>query len=469
MRTFVEALCRLMLRIFFRRVDVVGLGHVPARGPLLIVANHPNGLMDPLVLLSKSPRPVSFMSKEPLFRTPVISLFVKGLDCLPVYRKKDGADTGANRRTMEAARALLARGGAIGIFPEGISHDEPQLQPLKTGAARMALAAQRLISDAGSDEPLRIQPVGLFFEQKGTFRSEAVIVWGPPIDVPVVAIDEAAEPGREDTLALTEAIGAHMRALTPEAPDAERVAMAARVARLLSALEVEEGQAATPAGPGRRLSIMQRLLSGHLRAEALAPDRLAQIVARIAAHERDLGYWRLPPDHGADLSTAGAPARSLVLTLLMLVALSPLALFGLALSYPAYRLIGWLARRYFSKDPDITATAKTLGGLLLFPLSWLVAAALVWARLGLLPALITLLLSPVCAFASLHFADHVDALQSARRSLRMGLSRSERLAALRSERLAIRDELVAIERELEPDQPLGPSGGGGSVSSSQTT
>jgi glycerol-3-phosphate O-acyltransferase / dihydroxyacetone phosphate acyltransferase len=72
MRRFIEALCRLMLRVFFRRVDAVGLENVPDSGPLLMVANHPNGLMDPLLLLSRSPRPVSFMAKEPLFRMPLI-------------------------------------------------------------------------------------------------------------------------------------------------------------------------------------------------------------------------------------------------------------------------------------------------------------------------------------------------------------------------------------------------------------
>ena len=38
-----RALVRLMLRIFFRRIEVVGLEHVPARGPLLVVATHGNG------------------------------------------------------------------------------------------------------------------------------------------------------------------------------------------------------------------------------------------------------------------------------------------------------------------------------------------------------------------------------------------------------------------------------------------
>lgn len=449
MRAFVEGLCRLMLRIFFSRVDVVGVKQVPADGPLLIVANHPNGLMDPLVMLTQSPRPVSFMSKEPLFRTPVASMFVKALDCLPIYRKKDGADTTANRRTMEAARAILGRGGAIGIFPEGISHDEPRLQPLKTGAARMALATQRLIADAGGGTPLRIQPVGLFFEDKATFRSEAVIVWGPPIEVPLVEIDAAAEPGRDDTHALNETIAARMRALAPDAPDAGRVAMAARIARLLAAVEVQEGEHSETPGMGHRLALMQRLLSGYARAETAEPGRLRRVLARIEQYERDLSYWRLPPELSAQLPGRGV-VRSLLATLVRMTLLAPLAGVGLLLNYPAYRLLGWASRRFTGGQNDVVSTVKTLGGLVLFPLSWTLAALLVALSAGALDALVLLLGAAPASWAALHFADHLDALGSARRSLGLWLARGDRHASLQQAQREIRDELVAIEAALDP-------------------
>jgi len=138
LRRFVTPLLRLIATIFFRRIDIVGWEKVPA-GPVIFAVNHPNGLIDPLFLLCFTPRPVSFLAKAPLFRMPLIGWLARGIDSIPVYRTQDNYSTSQNRQTFAAARALLQRGGAIAIFPEGTTHSEPRLKSFKTGAARIAL------------------------------------------------------------------------------------------------------------------------------------------------------------------------------------------------------------------------------------------------------------------------------------------------------------------------------------------
>src|SRR6266566_2202020 len=141
-RRIIVAILRFAMRVYFRRVEVVGLEHVPPRSPVIFVLNHPNALVDPAFLLSLAPRRVSFLAKSPLFRMPVLGYFVRAMDSLPVYRQQDeGEDVSKNREMFVAARKLLSRGGTIGICPEGVSHDEPRLRPIKTGAARIALGA----------------------------------------------------------------------------------------------------------------------------------------------------------------------------------------------------------------------------------------------------------------------------------------------------------------------------------------
>src|SRR5918992_1703641 len=179
-RRILCAVLRLALRIYFRRVEIVGLENVPADKPVIFVLNHPNALVDPVFLLCLAPRRVSFLAKAPLFHMPVIGYLVKSLDSLPVYRRQDeGQDVTKNEETFVAARKLLAAGGTIGICPEGVSHDEPGLRPVKTGAARIALGAM----STGEVKDLKIVPAGLYYTSKTTFCSAVLLHFGKPIEI----------------------------------------------------------------------------------------------------------------------------------------------------------------------------------------------------------------------------------------------------------------------------------------------
>ena len=127
------------LELFYRLRRLGGV--IPETGPIIIVANHPNGLVDPALVAHSCEREICFLAKEPLFRLPVIGALLRSMKALPVYRRMDGHNTGSNEKTFDAVDDALGNGRAICLFPEGISHDEPELQPLKTGAARMALGA----------------------------------------------------------------------------------------------------------------------------------------------------------------------------------------------------------------------------------------------------------------------------------------------------------------------------------------
>ncbi|HEX6066442.1 MAG TPA: 1-acyl-sn-glycerol-3-phosphate acyltransferase, partial [Longimicrobiales bacterium] len=150
-------------------------GGVPP-GPALIVANHPNALLDPLIIFRVAARVVRPLAKEPLFRHPLIGPVLKALGGLPVYRRQDAPDQmHQNERTFEAAVAALHAGDAVQIYPEGQSHSEAHLTPFKTGAARIAFKAE---ADAGWQLGLQIVPIGLTYTRKTFFRGRAVAVVG---------------------------------------------------------------------------------------------------------------------------------------------------------------------------------------------------------------------------------------------------------------------------------------------------
>src|SRR5215207_3549729 len=207
-RRLIVAVVRLALRIYFQRIEVTGLEHVPHETPVIFVLNHPNALVDPVFLLCLAPRPVSFLAKAPLFRMPIIGYLVKQLDSLPVYRRQDeGEDITKNQETFIAARQLLSRGGTIAICPEGVSHDAPGLKPIKTGAARISLAA----ISTGEVSDLKILPAGLYYTSKTSFRSSALLYFGNPIAVEPVKLDPDGNPPRDAVRQLSDQIAKALR------------------------------------------------------------------------------------------------------------------------------------------------------------------------------------------------------------------------------------------------------------------
>src|SRR5690349_4151648 len=202
---FVRFLARLACRLFYR-VDCVN--KPPASGATLLLPNHPNALLDPAVIWATAERDIRFLAKSTLF-DGALKFIVAGSGAIPVYRKLDqGADVSKNRETFAAVDAALSAGDAICIFPEGVSHSEGRLMPLRTGAARMALAAER----AGTR--VNLIPVGLNFERKTTFRSRVTVVYGQPFSCQDLADANAHPDGVRE---LTDRIAMRMRRLLIEA------------------------------------------------------------------------------------------------------------------------------------------------------------------------------------------------------------------------------------------------------------
>ena len=318
-----------------------------------------------MFLLCLAPRRVSFLAKAPLFRWPVIGSLVRALDSLPAYRQQDkGEDVNRNRETFAAARGLLLRGGTIGICPEGVSHNEPRLKPLKTGAARIALNAV----SSGQSIDLKIVPVGLYYTAKTSFRSSALLHFGEPLAVQPTTLDADGAPPREAARALSSQIESALRDVILHAEHDEALGLIERTERIFSAEELsgqDEEQSLT-----RSRDLRQRFLEGYVLLRTRSPRRIAAVEARVNRFESELNQAGLDP---LDLSlpkTATQTITRLVLQILTCVLLAPFALIGAVLHYPAYRLAGYLARTFSRGEADVVSTFKIIAALLLFPLTW---------------------------------------------------------------------------------------------------
>jgi glycerol-3-phosphate O-acyltransferase/dihydroxyacetone phosphate acyltransferase len=157
---------RRSLHLYYSRIEVEGRERLPAGGAVLFVANHPNSLMDPALIGYTAQRPVHFFAKAPLFDVPVFGALMHALGMVPAYRGQDDkASVRKNLETLDVGAQYLGRGEAVGIFPEGKTHDREGLEQVRTGAARIAWPAVQ--SGAG----VMIVPLGLNYERKEKFRS----------------------------------------------------------------------------------------------------------------------------------------------------------------------------------------------------------------------------------------------------------------------------------------------------------
>lgn len=162
----------ISLHWFYRDIRVIGKERIPLTGPLLIAVNHQNALVDSLIAGWVVQRHITMTAKATLVDNPFIAVLFKILNVVPLRRISDEARNSDALPTNRSRNAgafreilhVLERHGAVLIFPEGKSHNETGLEPLKTGLARLALQAQ----DESGIGHLKILPLGLVFEEKGT-------------------------------------------------------------------------------------------------------------------------------------------------------------------------------------------------------------------------------------------------------------------------------------------------------------
>lgn len=453
-------LARLVVRVFFRRVERVGAARLPPAGPALLVANHQNGMMDPLLIVAALPlgAPVPrFLATHTLWRNPALRPWLELGGVIPVYRPQDvagAASPGRNLGAFARCHEQLAAGGRVALFPEGTSHSEPSLVPLKTGAARIVLETARRFAVV---VPL-VVPIGLLFEAKGSFRSRALVEIGDPIDPsPEIAADRAHGGGAEDAPAaeavhaLTARIDSGLHAVTLSYGSWEEARRIGRAAELFQRDLEASGGLPGEAALAARFSAQRAFIDGYAALCRRFPERTAAAAAAVESYDRLLGDLDLRDDQVAATYPAAPVAAWLLRTALRLLVPLPLALVGMALNWIPYRLVGEIAARA-TREPDMPASFKVFGGIVLFPLAWLVEAVLA-ARLTGPPAGLraaaagaVLLAAPLTGWLALRFDDARGRLVREARAYLLLRSRRAIAAELRRRRAAALAEVRELAR-----------------------
>jgi glycerol-3-phosphate O-acyltransferase/dihydroxyacetone phosphate acyltransferase len=438
----VRVIARFWIWFFFERVEVRHPERVPPRGPVLLCINHPNNLIDSLLVGSVLPRTVHYLATAALFRNPLMARFLVALGVIPVYRKAD--DPTMRDRSMEmfaACAEAFDRGRLIAIYPEGATRSEAHLQRIKTGAARIALGYE-----AHAAGRLAVVPVGLSFEARKRFRGRVLVSFGEPLNVSSFLAVYRDEPAKA-LHALTTAL---QWAMEREVVHVERIHTTA-LARAVEALyrgEIE-GELWEERGlSGTQIDPFQ--LSGSI-ADAVEhfrkqdPERIERLWHRILGYHAGLAAYRLRDEAVRTRLERTAERQRVARSWQTIVGL-PLFGYGAAVNFLPYYLPGWLAGR-MSRRPTDYATIRLLASVVAFPLFWALETSLVAATAGLRWAVAFLVSLPLGGLVAYRYLIGTGRL---RHQLRFGallLTRAQEARRLIAERREIVEELERARRD----------------------
>ena len=355
-------LIRLAAHVFFRRIELVGLEHIPMSNAAIFYGNHPNSLLDPGLITAFGERKLHFAAKDTLFSQPLTCGLFRRLGAVPIKRRKDHPDGPLdNQEAFSALYKILEEGKAMGIFPEGISHNGVQLAELKTGAARIALEMHR------RGVKVLLVPCGLNYLKRGRFRSTVLIQFGEPISVHKWLNAHAPTTPHPDARALTDHMELHLRALTINAESWEDLALLDTVRRLYQPPRITIEERAE----------LARRFNAHYPALRNMPD-IISLSNSVSAYRQDLYSLGLRDrDLNASLNTSALVFRLLRHLTLVLVWL-PLALLGAPLHMPLALFLNW-SSRLIAPRKNVIATTHFLVGVFTLLATYLGLGVLTWS------------------------------------------------------------------------------------------
>lgn len=455
MYALLRAIAGIALRWYYSDVQIEGSERIPRDRPLLLTVNHPNALVDALLVGWIMPRRVLITAKATLFAHPLADRALRWLGVVPLRRASDERIAGAvapsaerNTQTFEAVNRALARGGCVLIFPEGRTPDEPSLAPLKTGAARMALHA---VESAAVPE-LAILPIGLVFERKEKPRSRVLATVGQPIVVrDWIAASRETVARTSPVDALTREIEASLRALTLSYATLDEAARGMRLARAIAsilddapAIGVVDRRFGIEARIARRIDELGASLASADAALRARAERLVADIERLMADTSRAGLSL----EDVQIDLAVTPATRFVAREGWYFAVGgPIAAWGWLNHWLPLRLARAIAMRNVASAAD-PAMRTIVAGSALVTLAYLAQTIAVGSLLGWEAGVAYLVSLPLAADVNFALADR---MRRARRRARafLRLRAHPRVQALLRERLlALRAEALELDRAL---------------------
>ena len=350
------------IRLYYRQVRVTGREYLETNGPKIILANHPNTLMDAWMIGHICNQRIYYMAKGTFFNNRLKRWVLGGLGMIPINRKVDSKiESVSNSDSFEACYKLLEEGKTLVIFPEGNSYQERLLRKLKSGAARIALETElRNEKKLG----LSIIPVGLNYTKPEKFRSSVLATVGAPID-PKPFVDLFKIDSLKAARKLTEEIRIAMTRLLVNSEIKEEEELVEGIVDILSSEYVKTPEK----GVERNVKEMREVFSQMHVIRISQPWKIKEIELLVESLKIRIKNLEIKSDFLDRKYRTSLFVRQLITSFFVLFMGFPLFAFGLIHNFVQYKLVDFLVQR-FVKDVEYYAPVSVLFSLIIYPLTY---------------------------------------------------------------------------------------------------
>lgn len=348
------------MRLYYRRIKTIHSERLDGKGPRIIIANHPNTLMDAWIIGSSCKGKIHYMTKGTFFNSPWKKRLLMSLGMIPINRRDDSKTQGvSNNDSFELCYQLLEQGKTLVIFPEGNSFAEKLLRKLKSGTARIALETERRNN---GQLGLKIIPMGLVYLQPEKFRSSVLVNVGEEID-PLPYLELFKEDSLKAARQLTEVFRENLVELLVHAETPEHESIADQVVSLLASSYVKDQNENLIQDVGFIKRVNQSI--NHLA--KTEPDRISEIEQLVYQLNWRTEQLRIRPDFLDRNYRAGMFMRQMLFSLIGLILGLPIFIYGFIHNILPYKLTDKIMP-HLTKDPEYYAPIAILLGLALYPL-----------------------------------------------------------------------------------------------------
>lgn len=440
----IKPVARLALRVFFARFKVTGKEHIPKDGPIILIANHPNTFMDPVILASLTGPKVFFLAKGSLFKGTFRSWLLKSMHLIPIYRAQDNTGTDLKAKNEQVFRKcydFLKEKGTLLIFPEGVSIQGRHLHKIKTGTARISLGAE---ADADFSLDLKIIPFGLNYSNPRRFRSEVFVSIGEPL-MPKNYQEDYEKNAFGAAQKLTTDIRETLEKLTIVTADRKEDELVRQIEDLYKSELSEEFELSEKQQADDFLltkSILEAL--HHFRKQD--PERVENLEEKLLRYQD--GLEKLQLNNGVFGGKRGGSLLSSALRYALVLVLGfPLHLYGLLNNYLPYIIPSKVAD-LLTREPEYRAPIMMTSGIFTFSFFYILQIIVFALLNGTWPLTVLYALSlPASGFFSLLYGG----LWQHSRNRWLFLSLFYKRSRSVSELMLLREELLKDLRKAKDD------------------